>query len=172
MFHSDSDREFVALLTDAQAGLLSFLLGILGNIHDARDALQETNLVLLRKMSEFEVGTNFGAWSRSCARFVALSQLRDRKRDPHVFDDQVFELLADEAPPARDPDEMLTALRGCLSELPPGQLELIQHRYHSQTPLRTLATKMGKSEDALKMMLLRTRKWLRTCIRTKLTPAL
>ena len=82
-FEKETDRRFVAQLTDNQGSLFSFLVGILGNVHDAQDALQDTNLLLLSKMANFEEGTNFGAWSRSCARFVALSQIRDRGRDPH-----------------------------------------------------------------------------------------
>jgi DNA-directed RNA polymerase specialized sigma24 family protein len=53
---------------------------VCGDLHDARDVLLETNLVLWQKIGEFEPGSNFGAWARKIAYFQALAFLRDRKR--------------------------------------------------------------------------------------------
>ena len=171
-FEKETDRRFVAQLTDNQGSLFSFLVGILGNVHDAQDALQETNLLLLSKMANFEEGTNFGAWSRSCARFVALSQIRDRGRDPHIFGEEVALILSNAAlPPLSDGggNDKLIALRGCVKDLSPKQQALIEHRYSKSTPLRLLASESGKSEASIKMALMRIRDLLRNCIRIKLT---
>lgn len=123
-------------------------------------------------MADFEEGTNFGAWSRSCARFVALSQIRDRGRDPHVFGEEVAQILSDAAlPPLSEGggNDKLMALRGCVKELPPQHQALVEHRYSKNTPLRLLASESGKSEASIKMALMRIRDLLRDCIRIKLT---
>ena len=163
------DREFVNQLTDWQGRLFGYLVTLLGNTHDARDVLQETNLVLWRKVGEFDPGTNFGAWARRCAYYEALAFLRDRKRDRHVFDDDLLVLFGDEwSPAAGDEDERLLALRHCLGELPSQQRQLIDRRYQGGEAVRQLAADWGKKESAMKMILMRIREALHTCIETQL----
>ena len=163
------DKEFVYQLTDWQNRLFGYLVTLLGNLHDARDVLQETNLVLWRKMEEFESGTNFGAWARKCAYYQALAFLRDRKRDPHLFDDDLLALFTDEeADSAHDDNERWLALRDCLVQLPERQRRLIDQRYREEVPIRKLAADFGKKESAIKMGLMRIREALHACIETKL----
>ena len=163
------DKEFVYQLTDWQNRLFGYLFTLLGNLHDARDVLQETNLVLWRKMGEFEPGTDFGAWARKCAYYQALAFLRDCKRDRHLFDDDLLARFAEEADerPA-DEEERSLALRDCLSKLQKRQRQLISRFYNDRTPVRQLAAELGKSESAIKMALMRTREILRTCININL----
>lgn len=164
------DKEFVYLLTDWQNRLFGYLVTLLGNLHDARDVLQETNLVLLRKIDDFVPGTEFGAWARKTAYYQALAFLRDRKRDRHLFDDELLALLADEAgDAAHDDDERGLALRACLAQLPEDQRQIISLRYHEEIPVRQLAADFGKKESAMKMMLMRIREALQACIESKLS---
>lgn len=169
---ANPDPNFISQLTDWQNRLFSYLYSLLGNLHDARDVLQETNQVLWRKVGEFEPGTNFGAWARSCAYYEALRFLRDRKRDRHVFDDDLLALLADEsAVMTREEDERLLALRHCLGELTPRQRHLIDRRYGAEIPIGKLAVELEKSESAIKMALKRIREALHVCIESNLREA-
>jgi RNA polymerase sigma-70 factor (ECF subfamily) len=169
---TDPDKEFVYQLTDWQNRLFGYLVTLLGNLHDARDVLQETNLVLWRKMGDFEPGTDFGAWARKCAYYQALAFLRDRKRDRHIFDDDLLALFADEAASSlHDDDERRLALRDCLAQLPDRQRELLSLRYREEIPVRQLAADFGKKESAMKMALMRIREALHTCIDSRLKEA-
>lgn len=169
---AEPNKEFVYQLTDWQNRLFAYLVTLLGNLHDARDVLQETNLVLCRKMDSFEQGTDFGAWARKCAYYQALAFLRDRKRDPHLFDGDLLKLFADEpADSANDDEERRLALRDCLGQLPDQQRQLISRRYEKGIPVRQLATDFGKKESAMKMALMRIREALHTCIESKLKEA-
>jgi RNA polymerase sigma-70 factor, ECF subfamily len=166
---ADPDKEFVFLLTDWQNRLFGYLVTLLGNAHDARDVLQETNLVLWKKIGDFEAGTDFGAWARKCAYYQSLAFLRDRKRDRHLFDDEVLALLADEQTSStRDDSERRLALRDCLACLPDKHRQLIDQRYREEIPIRQLASDHGKNESALKMAMMRIREALRQCIESKL----
>jgi RNA polymerase sigma-70 factor (ECF subfamily) len=166
------DKEFVYQLTDWQNRLFGYLFTLLGNLHDARDVLQGTNLVLWRKVDDFEPGTDFGAWARKCAYYQALAFLRDRQRDRHLFDDDLLALFAGEEPnSAHDDDERRLALRDCLARLPDRQRQLISLRYREEIPVRQLATDFGKKESAMKMALMRIREALQSCIETKLKEA-
>jgi len=169
---SHPEKEFVYQLTDWQSRLLSYLMTLLGDLNDAHDVLQETNLVLWRKMDEFPEVRDFGAWSRKFAYYQALAFLRDRKRDRHLFDDELLALFAaDCEEPTTDDDERRLCLRDCLSQLPDRQRQIISQRYHENIPLRQLAVDSGKNHSAMKMMLMRIREALRVCIETKLKEA-
>lgn len=163
------DREFVYQLTECQNSLFGYLFTLLGDESDARDVLQETNLVLWRKISEFEPGSNFVAWARKCAYFQTLAFLRDRKRDRHLFDDDLLALFAGEdTNSAHDKNERWLALRDCLAQLPDRQRQMIDRRYRDEIPVQKLAAEFGKKESAMKMTLMRIREALHSCIESKL----
>ncbi|MEM7011093.1 MAG: sigma-70 family RNA polymerase sigma factor [Verrucomicrobiota bacterium] len=162
------NSEFLLQITDWQQRLFGYLVTLLGNVHDAHDVLQETNLVLWRKMEEFQEGTDFGAWARKVAWYQALAHLRDKKRDRHVFDDDVLEMIAEEEPENAGEEERELALRDCLAQLPEKQRKVIRCRYHDGDSVKKLAKDLGRKESAMKMMLMRIRQALMGCIESKL----
>jgi len=166
---AEPDPQFVYDLTDWQNRLFGYLVTLLGNVHDARDVLQETNLVIWRRADTFTPGTDFGAWARKCAYFQAMAFLRDRKRAPSLLGEELLALIAEEQEShVIDENERKLALRDCLSQLSDDHRSLIKCRYQDFLPVRKLAADLGKSESALKMKLLRIREVLHVCISTKL----
>jgi len=167
---AEARPEFVCDLTEWQNRLFGYLVTLLGNVHDARDVLQETNLVMWRRMDTFTPGTDFGAWARRCAYFQAMAFLRDHKRGPSLLGEELLAMIAEEAEQNAvvDENERKLALRDCLAQLSDGQRLLIKCRYADQQPVRKLAADLGKSESALKMTLLRIREMLQVCISSKL----
>lgn len=166
---NDSEKEFIRHITDWQNDLFSYLFTLLGDLHDSRDVLQETNLVLWRKMADFEPGTNFGAWAKRCAYYEALKFRRARQRDRLLFDDDLIALLVDEhEPPGHDEEERRLALRDCLAQLPEQQRLIIDRRYRAEISVQQLAEEFGKKESAIKMAMKRIRESLQVCIESKL----
>lgn len=169
---TDSEKEFIRHITDWQNDLYSYLFTLLGDLHDSRDVLQETNLVLWRKMADFEPGSNFGAWAKRCAYYEALKFRRTRQRDRHLFDDDLIALLVDEHEPSgHDEEGRRLALRDCLTQLPEQQRQIIDRRYRAEVSVRQLAEEFGKKESAIKMMMKRIREALQVCIESKLREA-
>ncbi len=168
MKESPSSELCIRLMTEHQGRLFGYLMTLLGNVHDARDVLQETNLVVWRKFEDYEPGTDFGAWARKCAYFQALAYLRDKKRDQHLFDEELLEQLADDPAPQDDPEARHLALRDCLAQLPDAQRHLIANRYTLGDAVRDLAAQAGRSESAIKMQLMRIRQRLLKCVESKL----
>lgn len=165
----ENEKEFIRLITDWQNELFSYLFTLLGDLHDSRDVLQETNLVLWRKQADFEPGSNFGAWAKRCAYYEALKFRRARQRDRHLFDDDLIALMVDEhEPPGHDEEERRLALRDCLAQLPEQQRLIIDRRYRAEIPVRELAEEFGKKESAIKMAMKRIREALEVCIESKL----
>src|ERR1700753_4141330 len=94
MSRDDRTEQFIRCLTDHQGRLFVYLVSMLGDVHDARNVLQETNLELWRKSGQFIEGTDFAAWSRRIAHFKILAFLRDKKRDRHLFDEALLNQIA------------------------------------------------------------------------------
>ena len=55
--------EFVQLLTSSQSALYAFIVSLLGGVNDANDVLQETNMKLCRKCSEYDPHQPFLRWA-------------------------------------------------------------------------------------------------------------
>jgi RNA polymerase sigma-70 factor, ECF subfamily len=165
---TEAAREaFVQLLTSEQTHLFSYIVMLLGDVNDASNVLQQTNLVLWRKMEEFDIQTNFQAWARKVAYYQTLAFLRDRKRDKHVFDEELLSELASR-PVETDEDERRVALRHCLSSISGESLELLQQRYDPGKSISAIARDRHRTEGAVKMALMRIRQALVHCIEGQL----
>ena len=159
--------EFIALLTQNQDILLSFIRSSVGDLATAKDILQEVNIILWKKSSSFEMGSNFKAWALKIARFQILGNYRDKQRSKLVFDDDLITQFAAEAEHVNDDwenQQRLQALAICLEKLPLKQRELLEHRYNSEHTISDLAVTLQSTTSRLKMILLRARKTLRDCI--------
>ena len=165
-----NDEEFVQLLTKEQSYLLNYITTLLvGDVLAAENVLQETNLVLWRKSSEFTAGTSFRAWSRKVAHWQVLAYLRDIRRDRHVFSEALVEQLSSRDNEFATEPETRGALRDCIKKLQQSQSELVAWRYEDSLPICTIAERAGRSEDAIRSALLRIRRSLLNCIESKLT---
>jgi len=163
--YDDSLSErFVQLLTAEQLSLQRYIVTLLGDQDAASNVLQETNLVLWRKIGEFTEGTSFSAWARRVAYWQTLAYIRDRKRDRHVFSEQLVGQLASRAEQQAEVTESRIALRHCLSELSAKNLSLIKQRYGENLSIRALAERVDKQPTAVKVALLRIRRSLMRCI--------
>lgn len=165
-------ERFVRELTRCQNGVFAYILSLVGDPNTARDILQDTNVVLWRKARKFDEDTNFMSWALAVARLEVLSFRRNHQRDPHVFDAQLVEQLADEyAATSDDPDVRQRAFEDCLEELAPRQRELLSARYAPAGSVQGMAKRRGQSAGALSVTLSRIRKALANCVKAKLHKA-
>lgn len=167
-------EEFVRLLTENQRRLYVYILSLVGNSGDADELLQDTNLVLWRKCSDFTLGTNFSAWAMKTAHFEVLAFRKRRQREQLRFDPELVEVLADEATTwADDFDSKRQALTNCISRLSERDRELLHLRYGlGNTPatdsMGELANKVGRTVHATYQALHRIRSSLLACMRRRL----
>lgn len=170
MTDCESRDEFVQLLTTAQSWLFSYLVMLLGDVHDASNVLQETNMKLWTKADDFRPGSNFRAWAREVAYYCALSFSRDRRRERLVVDFGLVENIVSKTD-TQEIDPRRIALRHCLSELDGRKLELLQQRYRDETPIARIAETEQKTVAAVKMTLRRVRVSLLKCIKSRMATA-
>ena len=169
MLESDEQREnasaeTVRLIAQAQRRLYAFIFALVRRAADVEDILQETNVVLWRKRSEFQAETDFMSWAFEIARRQVLS-FRSKQVRGEPFDEA---LLAELAEVARRELEQLDrredALRHCLEKLPPEHRRLILRRYQPGVTVNSIASDLGKSAKAVSETLRRIREALSQCI--------
>lgn len=165
-FKKLSESEFVLLVTGQQSAIYAYILTLHPNRVAAQDILQETNLVLCRKVSEFEAGTNFRAWAFKVAYWQTMAHLKRVQRAGLVtLEPDVLDLVAQDAEEQlADFDDRNLALKSCLQKLPPGDTSILLAHYQSGESLAEISGRLGRSREALKQVLLRIRRTLRLCI--------
>ena len=160
---------FIAALTRHQPALESFCHAQLAHRQDAQEVLQATCVKLWEKSADWNPNTEFLPWAFAVARFTILSHVRDRMRDRLVFDEDVILEMADEAETtASQFEDRREALGTCLQKLKPDQREMLQAHYITGRTVRELSASTGRSESAVKMILLRLREQLSACINLQL----
>jgi len=166
---SPRHEEFMALFVRHEPAIHSLLTSLLGDIHDAEDAMQEVSLVLWRKFDQFQRGTSFRHWAFQVARFEAMNFRRRRQRDRHVFDEQLLELLADDAAKyAAELEEQRRALAHCVAKLEGRDRQVLAGCYRDGWTIQRYADSVGRTANAVRKHLARIRAALSLCVRQTL----
>ena len=156
---------FVHQLTGAQFALFSYILLLTGNPADARDVLQDTNMVILRDVSHFKPGTSFLAWAKTVAYYQVLSYRKKKSRDRLVFDDESFRRLTERvAARSEQSDRRLEVITYCIKKLSEAQQALIKAKYFEGLSIREIGKRFGYSASAAVSLLYRIRRLLAACV--------
>ena len=161
-------EEFVVELTQVQPRLFGFLFKRLANREQAKEVLQQTNLVLCRKADDFKLGTNFIAWAVAVAHYQVLSYRKTQARDRLVFTDEVASLMGEEEGDQSFLTERLGHLRHCYQSLSENNRNLLSRRYDESESIRHIATELSRTVGAVKVKLHRLRRQLMHCIENRL----
>jgi len=163
-----TEQQYVRLLTEHQPMLRAFIMSLLPGLPGVDDVIQEANTILWTKRHNFEMGTNFRAWTLRIARFQAMAHLKTLKRQRWIsLDDEAAELVANELEERVDPqreEARIQALRCCLGRLKEAELDLLLRRYWKKQRLQDFAVLTGRSINTLKVTLFRLRAGLKRCI--------
>lgn len=164
--------EFVLNLVGCQEQLYAYILSLVLRRDNARDLLQQTNVVLLEKESEFEPGSNFAAWACRVAFYEVLGYRRKMGREKHFFSEQLLSLIAEDAEMvSAELGDRMDALKECLNSLNETQRKLVQSRYQAGGSVKELAKIAQKTPNAISAELHRIRNALAECIRHRLERA-
>ncbi len=163
--HPDSPENFADLMAEHQPRLAGYIRSLIGDEHSSKDVLQETNVTILKKSREYQLGTNFTAWSFRIAYFEVLTFRRKRGREKLCFDNALVESLAEKVEEISDfYDDRLSALSRCIKKLPNRQREIIERRYLNSESVQVIADDLGLKANAASQLLFRARLSLMNCI--------
>ena len=170
-----AEIEFSALIERQARSLAGFIQALVGDPERAEDLYQATCLELWRIRGTFRPGTDFGAWTRTVARYQVLRYWKRNRIEKRIFSSEAIESIEEsyrepDPDPQDDPGEdPRRALEKCLEALPEECRGLLRERYAESIPVREMAGRRGTSEPGLKMRLLRLRQKLRDCVRGRLS---
>ncbi|QDT37744.1 sigma-70 family RNA polymerase sigma factor [Stratiformator vulcanicus] len=157
--------EFIGLFTKSQRRLYLFILSQVGRPNDAEEILQETNIVIWRKASKFELGSNFFAWASRIAVYEVLKHRERKGRDKLHFSPEFVESITEEAEAiSLVYEERRKALATCLEKLRPNDRELITRRYAPGKSGKDIAETLGRPVNAVYQSIGRVRRQLLECI--------
>ena len=161
----NNSDEFLQLITKFQGRMFGFLLSLLGDVDQANEVLQETNLVLWRKSDEFQSGSDFKAWSFRVAHFQVMAFRQRQIRDRLVFSDEVIEQFSRDAA-AQDEayEQRIELLATCIASLSELNRDVLCRFYEQGESLDTIAASLKRTANAVGQMLFRIRKSLIQCV--------
>jgi RNA polymerase sigma-70 factor (ECF subfamily) len=161
--------QFLLLFTGDQQRLLAYILALVHDRDEAQEIFQETSLVLWRAFHTFRPGAEFLPWALGIAKHQMLRLRRSRRKDRHVFSDDLMAILADEAAamaPEIAPREQ--ALAECMKRLTKRQRQLIEWFYGQGLVAAQIAGRWNRSIHAVYKALKMVRRVLLECIEQKL----
>lgn len=159
-------REFHRLYFDR---LYQFLLVIArGNEDEARDALQETLLRVVRYARKFESEEVFWSWLKVIARSAARDGGRKQSRYLGLLRNFTLHWQNSAEPSSQTEPQLTDLLEEALQELNPEERGIIEGKYLQGFTVKELASDNGLTEKAVESRLLRLRKQVRETILKKL----
>jgi RNA polymerase sigma-70 factor (ECF subfamily) len=159
-------REFLAQLMGHQRAMYALICSLMGSSEHAQDVLQEANLALLEKTSEYDPTRPFRSWAFRFAHNQVLAYRQKTQRDRLVFDDQMLIEIRNRTISATDGlEEQIKSLDDCVRKLPVRHQELIRRRYCDGQKVTEIAASTGQSPNALAAILFRARQAVLRCIR-------
>lgn len=161
--------EFAKLYAGHQGRLFAFICSLVGRQDMASEILQETNVVLWEKQEEFQIGTNFTAWSFRIARYQVMAARKKATRDRLVFSQEAIDLMTGEVAQFSEQHEArLQSLASCLDQLSGANADVIRRRYRENQQVNEIAAVMKRSVNAVHVQLHRIRAALLECVERQL----
>ncbi|MEM6913546.1 MAG: sigma-70 family RNA polymerase sigma factor [Pseudomonadota bacterium] len=159
------DVKFMALVTDAQSSLYAFICSLLGNSENARDVLQNTNLVIWEKSAEFDRSRPFKPWAFKIAYLQVMAFRKSQSRDRLIFDDAFMHGMAQDIARRNEQlEDRLSALDLCIQRLPKHHQQIVRKRYAQGLSVQDIAAQVGQKANTLAVLLYRVRKALALCV--------
>ena len=166
MSDPSSAEDLLGRFIVSRAHLLGYLKVMTRDHHAAEEALQETYLVVQRKLSEYDATRDFDAWVRGIARHVAARiRIRYRPLGGTLEQlDQAVDLAFEEVEPGDEANPDLEHLSHCLDRLPSEHRQLLALRYRDGLSMDGISAQTGRTCGAIQVMLSRLRQGLLECI--------
>jgi RNA polymerase sigma-70 factor (ECF subfamily) len=142
---------------------------LLGSREAAEDAANEVFLKAQRAMGSYNNTLSFSSWLLSIASHHCLDQLRRRRTEQRVFQQDPEEWDAPQTAAASPLAELLAAeqkavVRAALDELPEQARVVLVLRYESGFSYDQIAAELGLSRNHVAILIFRAKKRLRSAL--------
>ena len=170
-----SRTAFATLVRRYQAAVRNLVARYLRDTSSGDDVAQEVFLIAFQQLSNLRDADSFEVWlfgiARNQVKMHLRSEGRRQERMRRMLDAALsrwqHEQLEQVYHDAQQQTESLAALRSCLDELPAESRAVVERFYFEQQSAESIAASSDRSAGAVRMMLLRIRQGLASCVRTK-----
>ena len=168
----DRHAQFLALFLASEKEVFRYISALVPCVTDAQDLVQQTALALWRKFGEYDPRQPFTPWACRFALLEVKEFLRrSRKWQALLEGDLADELVRRRESLAADLDRRLAYLAGCLDKLPSQQRAVVEGYYYERQSVEGLATRTGRTVEAIYKSLQRIRQTLLECMTVSLQQA-
>lgn len=138
------------------------------------DIVQQVFVAAYQSLDRYQRGRSFGAWLRTIARNQVKNELRraSRERDRlRRYGDLIEQRMADDRLACEREERIREALARCEEGLPAEAVEALALRYRQSLSFEEVADRLGRTVNAARQLLYRTRVSLRACIEERMASA-
>ncbi|QDV25247.1 sigma-70 family RNA polymerase sigma factor [Aureliella helgolandensis] len=165
--------EFEVVLRRYERALRGWLAAHVPMGVDADEIAQRSFVAAFSRLQEFEIGTDFGAWLFTIARYQLMTEKTRLRRIADYHARYGPELLQRELDRrcSESPEVWTTKLEyleQCLESLGDHLRRFVTWRYDEEIPLQEIAARSGRSVPAVKKQLWKIRGKLQECIDARL----
>ena len=167
----DEDRpQLAALWEQARPAVFAYLTTTVYDFHRAEDLLQEVAVAIAGKFHTYDPQRSFLAWAIGIARNRTLLYFREQARDRQHFSEATLQNLSDAAAHMSHEDGSYRrdALRHCLGRIVGRRRRVLDLRYTGDESIASIASQLGMTANAVKIMLHRVRAALEECVERRL----
>ncbi len=162
-------EEFVALFVRHEAAIHSFVLTLLPDLDAAEEVVQQASITMWRRFDQYQPGTNFRNWAFQVAKFTAMNHITKMRRDRHVFNERLLEMLAERATERSDElESQRRALAFCIERLEGDDRKTLAGCYREAGTVKSFAEAIGQTPNAVYKRLNRIRAALLECVQQRL----
>lgn len=162
---NDRTKRFLALLGAHDQRLYGYILSLVPNYADAEELAQQVRLRLWEQFDNYDVNKDFGAWARTIAHYLVLAHVKGVATKRHRFSEQTMDAIAEQVSVAVERDnDRKWAMQECLGKMDQSKRQLLVRYYSTGETLKEIAAQIGRSFDAVRHSVLRTRLALANCI--------
>ena len=149
-------------LKNIQGQLFGYIKSLIGDPVEAKDILQETNLIIYKKRHDFRLGTYFKGWCFTIARYQVMAHRSKNSRYLNLFT-HIDHHTPDRAALRSEVDREITmeSIHEAINNLPSRQKEMVKQKYISGLSLQEIARDHSISVNNLTQILFRARKNLK-----------
>lgn len=155
-------------------GVVRAVLGrYLRDDNEVDELAQRVFVAAYRSLDSFRGESKFSSWLVAIARHqVAMyvrGEARRRQRESRVAEVAIAEWTNQLAGVSDRADEKLDALSECLQQLPKTSQDVVKRFYFEREAIDSIAQGQSRSSGAIRMMLMRVRQALATCVSNRLS---
>ena len=159
---------FDALIRGHQQAVYGYLRARLVVAADAEDLTQEVFLRAYQSRARFDEQVLIRPWLLAIARNSLREHIRKAQQRKEVaWTELCLQLETLVGPQPDRNDAMIERLPDCIHELGPSARDALDMRYRAQLRLEEIATRLKRSEGAVKLLMFRARQALRLCLESK-----